>query len=445
MITRKLKRFGSDTRGNVALIFAVAIVPTIGVGAMAIDYTLAGRREAQLNAIADAAALSTVTPTGMASTWQVAKVNAVAMFNAQAALVGGATVSSLTPSGSDVTSSNGAVTRTFQLAYTAASTNTFSSLLKMPTMPLSGTSAASKSVAPNIDFYLLLDTSPSMGIPSTQSGINTMIANTPKQGGCAFACHESNPSASDNAGNPNGWDNYTYAKQGLGLTLRIDLVQQATANLISTAASTQVTNKAAYRVATYTFDQSFTTITPLTSNLVQAQSDATNKIQMLQVYSENMLTSNSNNNDEDTAFDSAMSNSAYIPNPGQGTNAKNDTPQEVLFIVTDGVIDEPYPNVGSQDNTSYGRTITTVSHQVDYCTPLKNRGVRIAVLYTPYLPLPNNNFYMTYVAPVQNTIPTALTNCASSGLFFQVNTGGDINSAMQALFLKAVGSAHLTQ
>ena len=37
MITRKLKRFGSDTRGNVALIFAVAIVPAIGVGALAID------------------------------------------------------------------------------------------------------------------------------------------------------------------------------------------------------------------------------------------------------------------------------------------------------------------------------------------------------------------------------------------------------------------------
>lgn len=448
MSTRKLQRFGSDTRGNVAMIFAIAILPTVAVGAMGIDYTLAGRREAQLNAIADAAALSTVTPTGMASTWAAAKTSAIAMFNAQAAVVGGAAVGSVTTSGSDTTASNGAVTRTFQLSYTATSSNAFASLLKMPTMPLGGTSAASKSTAPNIDFYLLLDTSPSMGIPSTQAGINTMIANTPKQNngqGCAFACHESNPSGSDNAGNPNGWDNYTYAKQGLGLTLRIDLVQQATANLISTAASTEKSNKAVYRVATYTFDQSFTTITSLTSNLTQAQSDATSKIQMLQVYSENMLTSNNNNNDEDTNFDAAMANSTNIPNPGQGTNAKNDTPQEVLFIVTDGVIDEPYPNTGSQDNTTNGRTITTVSHQVDYCTPLKNRGVRIAVLYTPYLPLPNNSFYMSYVAPVQNTIPTALTNCASPGLFFQVNTGGDINSAMQALFLKAVGSAHLTQ
>lgn len=444
----RARLFFSDEGGNVAMIFALSMFPVIGVGAMAVDYTLAGRREAQLNAIADAAALSTTAPAAMAQTWTVAQTNARAMFVAQAALVGGATVVAPTVTGGDTTAANGVVTRSATVSYTATSSNAFSSLLQMPTMPLGGSSSVSASTAPNIDFYLLLDTSPSMGIPATQAGIDAMIANTPKQNngkGCAFACHESNPSAGDVAGNPNGIDNYTLAKQQLGLTLRIDLVQQATANLMTTAANTEAANKAVYRVATYTFDQSFKTITSLTSNLQQAQSDASSKIQMLQVYSENMLTANNNNNDEDTAFDSAMANSAYIPNPGHGSNASNDTPQEVLFIVTDGVIDEPYPNQGSQDNTSNGRTITTVSHQVDYCTPLKNRGVRIAILYTPYLPLPNNDFYMSYVAPVQNTIPTALTNCASPGLFFQVNTGGDINGAMQALFVKAVGSAHLTQ
>ena len=35
-----------------------------------------------------------------------------------------------------------------------------------------------------------------------------------------------------------------------------------------------------------------------------------------------------------------LSQASYIPNPGNGTNQPGDTPQEVLFIVTDGVEDE---------------------------------------------------------------------------------------------------------
>ena len=51
------------------------------------------------------------------------------------------------------------------------------------------------------------NSSPSMAIASTQTGINTMVSNTSSQGGCAFGCHESHPS-SDSLGNPGGEDNY---------------------------------------------------------------------------------------------------------------------------------------------------------------------------------------------------------------------------------------------
>ena len=443
-MTRLFAHFGRDRRGNVAVITALTLLPIVSLVGMSVDYTLAGRREAQLNAIADAAALSTTSPAGLALTWTAAQAQAIAMFNAQSALVGGATLGSPTVTGGDSTASNGVVTRTTNVSYTGTSKNAFSSLLRMATITIGGMAKVSSASAPNIDFYLLLDTSPSMGIPSSQAGIDTMVKNTSAQGGCAFACHEIRPTSGDVAGNPGGEDNYALARS-LGVTLRIDLVQQATANLISTAASTEAINKAVYRVATYTIDQSFQTVTSLTSNLVQAQSDATNNIKMLQVYSNSMVTSSNNNNDEDTQLDSALAYTSMIPNPGKGTNASGDTPQEVFFIVTDGVIDEAYPNVGSTDMTVNGRTITTISHQYDYCTPLKARGVRIAVIYTTYNPLPTNGFYNTYVAPFQPQIPTALQSCASPGLFFQVDTGGDINSAMQALFTKAVGTAHLVQ
>ena len=440
------QRFLRNKQGNVAVTLCIAMLPVVCVVGMSVDYTMAGRRQAQMNAIADAAALSTTTPAAMALLPATAQSNAVAMFNAQVANLNGVSynAANLTIAVSQSTGST-VVTRNTTVTYTATSQNAFGSLLKMATMNIGGTSKASESSAPNIDFYLLIDTSPSMGIPSTTAGINTMVAATPQQkGGCAFACHEANPKGDDNVGNPGGEDNYALARQ-LGLTLRIDVVQQATANFISTAGSAESSNGATYRVATYTFDQAFQTITNLTSNLTQAKNDATSKIKMLEVSSENYLTSTNNNGDEDTQLDPAMQYSQYIPNPGNGTNQPGDTPQEVLFLVTDGVIDEAYPGYGSTLMTSAGRTLTTIGYQADYCTPLKLRGVRIAVLYTTYNPLPSSSFYNQTVEPFQPSVGTALQNCASPGLFFQVNTDGDVNAAMQTLFQNAVATAHLTQ
>jgi hypothetical protein len=80
-----------------------------------------------------------------------------------------------------------------------------------------------------------------------------------------------------------------------------------------------------------------------------------------------------------------------------------------------------------------------------YCTTIKNRGIRIAVLYTQYLPLPTNAWYNSYIAPFQPNIGTNLQSCASPGLYFQVTTDQDISAAMVALFNTAVATAHLTQ
>ena len=122
-----------------------------------------------------------------------------------------------------------------------------------------------------------------------------------------------------------------------------------------------------------------------------------------------------------------------MPNPGNGSNATGDTPQEVLFWVTDGVEDELVSGSRQQSviNTSW-------------CTTIKNRGIRIAILYTEYLPLPTNSWYNTWISPFQPNIGPTLQSCASSGLYFEVQTGQDISAAMSALFQAAVQTAHLT-
>jgi hypothetical protein len=151
------------------------------------------------------------------------------------------------------------------------------------------------------------------------------------------------------------------------------------------------------------------------------------------VYKNNWLTSAVNNSDEDTDFEAAMTgiNNAM---PLPGTGMAGSTPQEVLFIVSDGVDDS---KIGGSRNQALFNT--------SYCTTVKNRGIRIAVLYTTYLPLPTNSWYTTYIAPFQPQIAGNMKGCASPGLFFQVSTDQDISAAMAALFQQVVATAHLTQ
>jgi len=280
-----------------------------------------------------------------------------------------------------------------------------------------------------------------MAIGATQTDINTLMAHTTGQdspNGCGFACHESDPQ-----GDGLSQDNYTVARN-LGLTLRIDLLRQAAQNLISSAYTKESTTKASYRMAIYTFDVNFNTIQTLTSSIGTSSTayNAAGTIDMPIVYKNNWLTSTNNNSDADTNYTNAMTSiNAKMPNPGSGTNNTGDTPQEVLFLVTDGVEDEMVS----------GSRVQSLMNP-SYCTTIKNRGIRIAVLYTEYLPLPTDPFYMgsgysenSAVNTFQANIASNLQSCASSGLFYQVQTGGDISGALASLFQAAVQSAYLSQ
>jgi Flp pilus assembly protein TadG len=436
-----MRRFIRDRKGNVAMIFALAVIPCVFLTGMALDFSAAIQKRVILNAAADAAALAAVTPTLMGESSSNAQTAALNVFNATASTVTG--VTSATPTVT-IVSSNGGLTRTVTVSYTANSTNSFPNVLKLITgtsetsWPISGSSTSTSSTSPNINFYLLLDNSPSMDIAATSAGITTMVNATSAQGGCAFACHQSNPSA-DALGNPGGEDNYTLA-QNLGVVTRIENMASATASLMSTAATTEAANNATYKMAIYTFNYSGTsTIQTLTSNLTTAASAASN-IDVLEVYDNNWLTSTNNNNDTDTNFDSAMSQiNGIMPNPGTG--ASTSTPEEVLFLVSDGVEDD---NSGVCSEPLDG-TRCQAPFDTTWCTTIKNRGIRIAVLYTQYLPLPTNTWYNTWISPWQSQIATNMQNCASTGLYFSITTDGDISTAMQALFDQAVATARLSQ
>src|ERR1700722_17675569 len=405
------RRLLHDQSATVAATFALSMIPAIYLLGVGVDYSRSAQRRQQLNAIADAAALAAVTPAMMAQGDAQAIAAAQNMFNTQALAISGVAYD---PNNLSVTVTDAGLSRTVAVSYTAASQNMFASIIGQPTIAISGMSQSTTMVPPNIDFYLLLDNSPSMAVAATTAGINTMVANTPDK--CAFACHESDTS-------PN--DYYGLARK-LGVTLRIDNLRTAVQNLMTTAQSTENSIKATYRMAIYTFNYGFDTVATLTSNLTYAKTQAGN-ISIYEVPKQNW------NNDTITNYDNAMTNiNGLMPNPGTG--AVNDKPQEVLFFVTDGVEDETVNGKRQQSLMDPG-----------WCTIIKNRGIRIAVLYTTYLPLPTNAWYNTYIAPFQAQIGPTLQSCASPGLYFEVNTNDDISAAMSALFQNAVPTACLNK
>ncbi len=432
----------SDRRGNVMMILALAIIPlTVSTGA-AIDYASAARLQTKLNAAADAAALAAVTQPMMTKSDAEAKTAAVNMFNVQATGLAGLIYdqNKLTVTISTVPGATNS--RSATVAYLAKSKNAFAGILGLDTIEIGGSSKANATVAPNIDFYLMIDTSPSMALPATSTGLTKMYNGT----GCAFACHQTDLTGADTVKDAQGKniDFFTYARNN-NLVLRTDLVNEAAVDLIDVAKTTAVNNNAKYQMALSNFDVKYYKIIDKPGPPDNVKTQITNA-KLLIYCRNNQLVCGVGDADTATrtnlSLDGALNQLPVVP--GNGTNEAGDTPQAILFIVTDGARDESRP--GSKPEGPWDTT---------KCTTIKNRGIRIAVLYTEYLVQSLNakdaatktwvdNNFRSRIDP-KDTLAPALQNCASPGLYYKVTTDGDISAALAALFRQAVATAHLIQ
>lgn len=407
-----LAAFASETRANVAMIFALSVIPLMSMVGAGIDYSRAVAAKDRLNGIADSAVLQGVSNSAVRTAWSIADYGQAAtksLFVTQAT-----TIRDLSLGAIDVTIQQTSNSRTVTLQYTATLKNYFTAFLHVPTTTLSGKVTSTVPMPVYMDFYLLLDNSPSMGLGATPADIKKLESNTPDQ--CSFACHQ--------ADKP-GTDYYALAKR-IGVTTRMDVVRQATQNLIDTASRTQaVTNQ--FRVGIFAFSNVLQTISPTTSDLAAAKT-AANALDIITVPYWG------SNADRYTDFDGMIPYTNYIPSGGTGTSSAS--PKSVVFLVTDAVADEPTPgNPG-------GRTIKPIP--LALCDQMKSRNIQIAALYTTYYPQPNNSWYMSQIAPFASNIGPTMQQCASPGLYFEVSPSQGISEAMEALFKKAVGQARLT-
>lgn len=566
-----LRRLRGDRRGNIMMILGFAMIPMVFGTGFGIDYSKAMKLRTRMNAAADAAALAAVNVTMMRQSDAQAIAAARAMFNAQVRGLPGMIYdeTDATQLTIALTSSGGVNSgRTVTVTYTARSTNSFGGILGVPTLPVNGSAQANATRAPHINFYLLMDTSPSMLLPADSAGLNNIRAKT----GCAFACHQQRPqdegtyirptiinpqiwldnsnawcpiksmtstkvtcqnNTQYNVSNgkivdmwldisggscpiksmgsgkvtcPNGtkydivngvyyntmWvDNsgascplkvyatpnitcengtqYAYASGqvadsywltrnftamygGSNITLRIDEEQLAAQNLIPFAITTAANNQVTYKLQLFTFDYTrpgeTTPVKAVTASMANVNTMSSYTVPNFYArqdnwFANNCPTSSWCNSDQGTEVINAMTTmNSLIPTPGAGDTVNN--PQAVLFIITDGVVDERQS--GSRRNREFSATNDAL------CTTIKNRGIRIAILYTEYLPesLTGNQWSQDNVAPHLPKIEPALKSCASARtdgtpLYYKVTTDESISNALTALFSLTVQSAHLTR
>jgi Flp pilus assembly protein TadG len=438
-LVNRLAGFARDSRGNLAVTFAITAVPVVvGVG-VAVDYSRANMAKTALDSYADAAALSVVNTKAMAMTASQAQDAAVTFFKTQAVTLKSTSIGAVTAKVTDT--SNG---RAAYLEYAASVQTTIANVAGFDRLDIKGKATANSALPVYMDFYMLLDNTPSMGVAATPADVSRMVNSTSDK--CAFACHQMDAA-------PN--DYYGLAKS-LGVTMRIDVVRSATQQLMDTADASQIVQNQ-FRAAVYTFGKSaekmgLTKVSPLSPNLTTVKSKA-DDVDLMTIPYQNYQS------DTQTNFDKIFTAlNSEIGAPGDG--ATSHSPQKFVFFVSDGVQDAAdvsciKPTVQGQDpktGTKYTRCQSPLNTK--YCDTLKSRGIKIAVLYTTYLALPTNGWYMSWIDPFNkgphgpspnSEVAKNMQACATSGYYFEVSPTEGIAEAMNALFLKASQSARISK
>jgi Flp pilus assembly protein TadG len=271
---------------------------------------------------------------------------------------------------------------------------------------------------------------------------------------CAFACHvESNGdvSSADMAQGLVNAHQATNSVTSAQVQTRFDVMISAANQLITSIQSTLNNNanlaKNNYYFNIYSFDDSIhqygTSNMPCTGTSCSGVTTAIAAVAPGQ------------NTHLNTAMQTFAASSGTDSIGANGNGSSTSSPLKFMILVTDGLQSDR--NLNWQDCTSWGYyapwlySNACLAGQYDapintaYCTTLKNEGVVLAVLETPYVPLtgqdPNNAPYEGDVRDTiyptgptsASTVSAALQSCASTGYYFQAVNSTDIATGFLTL------------
>lgn len=436
-LTRRLVHLRAARDGNIVILFALAMVPMVGMMGLGLDYVRGINYRSHFDRAADAATITAIAtardyisanpkkeddPTASAMT--LGQTRGLAAFRVNAASM----LSSvpLTPT-LTVTRTGGVITATadYSGTFPSAFGRVFSDTT---TIGVAGKSSSSLTLGSYADFYLLLDTSGSMGFPTSTAQQGTFAKLNPDGAtslgnNCAFACHFP------------GKRGFGIAKAN-NIELRIATVSNAVQQLITKAKSNlTLTNQ--YRIGLYPFVSFLETAAAITTDL---NSLAAVNLENYMDIGDSSVPRGSGGTHYENVFATINRN---ITLTGDGSAASKPLP--FIFLVTDGMGNGQY---------WYNATGWTGSKpkllDATLCQPLKDRGITVSILYIPYVPIlpaENPDGEVTRENRLVNSlipkIPSSLQACASTGYFRTASSASEIQDALNAMFDQATRKARL--
>jgi len=454
-IAGRLSAYCSAQSGNVAIVFALSLIPLIGITGAAVDYSRASAARAEMQAALDATALMLSKNTAVPG-WQQAQLTSAAqatftaLFNRPAVTNVNVTSSySSTVPATVTVSGNATLNSLFMGGILGLLGNN-----NAATMPISATATSTYGSPQTLQLNIVFDSSASMIVGATGTDVTLITSwvkknwNSVKPGDpapnypggdnppCAFACHDvgSSTQASDIA---TGLANAHTA----GATTRFDVMISAGQQLLSHIQTEQASNPMlannTYLFNVMSFDTSLHQWGLNNMNFNTAN-------QAVQSVSPGL----------DTHMYSALSQLALqVGSQGNGTSASS--PLKFVILITDGLSSDRggnwscgywgYDSAWKWQNTCFNSSPYPTTIDSGQCQQIKGNGIILAILETPYVPLtgesPNVQPYEDTVRHViypggansPSSVSAALSSCASTGYYFQASSSSDIATGFTTL------------
>lgn len=435
--------------GAVAIITAVAAPVLIMIVGFACDYGYASYINQRLARATDSATLGSVSQTaattagGYTATSGMQAIG-VSVFNANIADLSSTGVNFTL---SVVSDGSGGVVATGSYTYDVPVF--FSGIIGLKNFPVSGIAKTTARPVTYVNYYILVDTSQSMGIAATQADMDALYNRVVKyknqssnEPGCVFGCHVKAIVQGTSNIQPYTNEDLAHnmlANYGPRIDLRIDAAISAIQSIINTASSIAATTQnIQFGLYEMQLDPSnnnlITTVASMSSNYTSlSKSAATIELGNNDRYGEG----DSDFPNELAAFNTILTKSGIKTN---GNGASATSPLNFFFIISDGLYDVN------------GSNHTTGAFTASSCDTLKSKGT-VGTIYTTYSTIwknnvpngsPNDDFknlVQKYTTPA-NYLAQGLSDCATSTDYaFQANDGPDIVAAMKSLFQRTQPSS----
>ena len=428
-------QFRSNDGGAIAILFALLLAPLMIMAGAAIDYARAARVRTNFNVSLDTATLAVARVAsdelrkGNYDWMNVAIKSGKSFFAANNADGVDKNAAAAPRVVFNVSVANGVVTSTGR--YDGEVPMSFMKVAGVDALAVRGQSTASLSAPRYVDFHIVVDVSPSMGIGATRDDQIKMLAAI----GCQFACH-----FNDIYGRK---DDVAKARAS-GARLRVDVIRESIA-----AALVKLPTDGTARVALYTFSNTLKTYLPLTSDIAAA-ANAAAAIELAGEPDQGGTNLNY----------SLRQLAASLAQTGDGLSAAK--PKGVVVVGTDGVEDSvpgaPTATAGitatARDpnfttltpNMTMWSVMTVQGMSPTSCDALKSKGYSVLTVQSKYITSSDlrDDIFFDYIDKTLGPqIDGAMAACASAANYAFVATSP---SEIQQAFFSAIGlgvSLHL--